>query len=1073
MKNIQRKIISLVLLCTIAFSSTISTVINAEEAEQYYYSEGFETVESAEAAGFIIDGKGETSIIDVSEIEGVVNSLGDGDKKALHMSNPGREPKRHSVYYDLGRAVTTGVVTVEITAMFTTTTMQQLGIQSSNGQSVVALMNEEETGIFRLNTNKHLDSKSELYKWCVYKFVIDLDDRSIDIYRDDERLATRSDYFEATAPDFGRIRFNMLQTTYWYTQSDLYVSDIKVSVAGGLSQEKEQKEIPDDYKASVGLLKALNIMDDNEYPDMNRKITRAEFAKLAVRTRGVTDSDLVAEDYEESVFSDVSSAHQLKRYIMYLYQTGIVSGYGDGSFRPEAELSGTDGLKILLDLMGYKEYVLAKGGYPAGYTIIGTQLKLSRNIGMTNNLTYGDAVTMIFNALHAKFPTLDYATEEELIYNVTTDNTLLSEIFGYSMDTGIMNASQYSGLSYKKSDSEINVEIDRVKYYTDNVEYANYLGYNVTYYYDKESNDLFYAYPDESNDVLTIGADSLPVVSENGTEFKMNYEDENGKQKKLTVSPLASGIRNGASLERALTKDDLEINSGTLTFVDNDSDSEYDVVLIKSYESYVIDAVDVENTCLYGKVSNNCVHFAEDYIIYQDGEQISIDALKEGAVISVLQTLGSNGLPLRTEAYVLTDTVTGTIQSTRDDYYEIGGKEYRLSPDYVVIESPIVIGETVTLLLDVEGKILAKDDNLSVAKEITGYLIAASPGTGLNDNTKFKILSENGQIYVLDSADKIYLNDNLSSDSTSLIADLKTTGRADSNDATQNTVMQPIKYTLNSQGEVRTLNTDYYVAFNELKTRYHRRPIRGFEDNPWEMFYTLKTKVFVISEDDVDESAVVKGSELQDDKKYTCQAFNKNDMGTAELIVVIGDAGAYSIEGDTPQLVVDKKTIVLNDNEEAVYKIDGYYRGVYDSFYTEDLTGVGSNLAKGDIVRMTHTENVIKAITEDFILNSNPAFFTNSSPGGNAYMVYGRLVGVKDGFFTLQTEIGSDKTFYPFEGKSSTRYFLIDQGNPRVDIKKISYNDIKLYTYEKNPDAKVFVRSSNGSPQDVLVILPN
>ena len=88
-------------------------------------------------------------------------------------------------------------------------------------------------------------------------------------------------------------------------------------------------------------------------------ITRAEIAKIAtyLKTGAAAAERLVPQNTK---FSDVPASHWASKYIAYLTETGIIAGRGDGTFDPEAAVTGVEIGKILLGTLGYgvkSEYV--------------------------------------------------------------------------------------------------------------------------------------------------------------------------------------------------------------------------------------------------------------------------------------------------------------------------------------------------------------------------------------------------------------------------------------------------------------------------------------------------------------------------------------------------------------------------------------------------------------------------------------------------------------------------------------------------------------------------------------------
>ncbi len=78
---------------------------------------------------------------------------------------------------------------------------------------------------------------------------------------------------------------------------------------------------------------------DNYAP--NRSMTRAEFAAIVVRALGLS------ADTGKSSFNDVSASEWYGGYVKTASDYGIVTGYGDGSFRPDATITREQAMTML------------------------------------------------------------------------------------------------------------------------------------------------------------------------------------------------------------------------------------------------------------------------------------------------------------------------------------------------------------------------------------------------------------------------------------------------------------------------------------------------------------------------------------------------------------------------------------------------------------------------------------------------------------------------------------------------------------------------------------------------------
>ena len=89
----------------------------------------------------------------------------------------------------------------------------------------------------------------------------------------------------------------------------------------------------------------------NGYPDglfrPDGIVTRAEILKIAANGAGIATDSFAGQN---AVFPDVANNHPLKQYVNWAQTTGIVKGYSDGTFRPEAVVTRGEAAKILLKI---------------------------------------------------------------------------------------------------------------------------------------------------------------------------------------------------------------------------------------------------------------------------------------------------------------------------------------------------------------------------------------------------------------------------------------------------------------------------------------------------------------------------------------------------------------------------------------------------------------------------------------------------------------------------------------------------------------------------------------------------
>jgi len=115
--------------------------------------------------------------------------------------------------------------------------------------------------------------------------------------------------------------------------------------------------------ASVSQLGIMTGYEDNTFRS-EEKVTRAQFAKIVTVVSGGEENAVLRMDAGQ--FADVTYNHWASGYISYAVANGILMGYGDGSFRPEQNITYAEALTVILRAMGYSAEDV---GYywPAGY----------------------------------------------------------------------------------------------------------------------------------------------------------------------------------------------------------------------------------------------------------------------------------------------------------------------------------------------------------------------------------------------------------------------------------------------------------------------------------------------------------------------------------------------------------------------------------------------------------------------------------------------------------------------------------------------------------------------------------
>ncbi|MBR5505886.1 MAG: S-layer homology domain-containing protein [Clostridia bacterium] len=343
----------------------------------------------------------------------------------------------------------------------------------------------------------------------------------------------------------------------------------------------------------IARVQALGIIEgDDGGMRLDDSITRAEFAAIICRMAGIPNPSGM-----NIAFADVPSDHWAKDYISVAVSLGIVNGVGDGNFAPDANITYAEAMKMLVCLLGYGSVAESKGGWPNGYIAQAGSLGILKYADTSTELAVrGEIIAMIGAALDVKIMEPDYGTVGDYLVSSNTiaanlENNLEAErfegIFEENAYVSIINTTPIT------DDGYITVGGVTMRSSSD---YSELIGAYVYGWVRENANGKL--------EVVSLNADenetNITTLDAEDTELTSTaaiYTDENDKEKKINISPLASYAYNGR-----LTTDEtpyVSITDGTFTLIDNNGDKAADIIMITEFESFVIDKLNAVNSSVY------------------------------------------------------------------------------------------------------------------------------------------------------------------------------------------------------------------------------------------------------------------------------------------------------------------------------------------------------------------------------------------------------------------------------------------------------------------------------------------
>ena len=166
-------------------------------------------------------------------------------------------------------------------------------------------------------------------------------------------------------------------------------------------------------------VRALGIMNGDSSGNLNLSgsVTRAQFAKMLVAASTYKDS-VGTGGTGYSLFKDVKSSYWASEYIKICVENGWMTGFSDGTFRPDKAVTLEQACSTVLKLLGYDSSTLG-GSYPSA------QLSKASALGLRDQVTAEKGKAMSrSDCMYLFYNLLTTSTKEGQVYAVTLGYTV-------------------------------------------------------------------------------------------------------------------------------------------------------------------------------------------------------------------------------------------------------------------------------------------------------------------------------------------------------------------------------------------------------------------------------------------------------------------------------------------------------------------------------------------------------------------------------------------------------------------------------------------------------------------------
>lgn len=775
------------------------------------------------------------------------------------------------------------------------------------------------------------------------------------------------------------------------------------------------------YASAVQELSALDVIsgfeDGTFKPD--ELVTRAQITKMIVDALG--EGSIASASVNTTSFTDVAagaSGHWAVGYINQGVSDGWISGMGDGTFAPDANVSYVQAQKMLVAATGYDIYAQAQpgGGWPAGYKTYANQLKITSGVQGADNddtqLTRAQVAKMIDNAMDAplckvvnyeyslngtRVPVLDVMDGEGKDYQ-----TLFTEKHDAYKVYGRVTATSKSGGSSLDPD-EVDFRVEKADNFDDEYVKASeerdaetmnigesgadkYLNTYAQALIQKNDDDEFVILsiaPAASNKTVSLAAEDYDKVDGNTLYFYPAGSNRNSVKYKMadTIKFYRNGVEDTSVTTVAKVAaliDGDETSSITLQKTTNygttASASEYDVVMMSTYATAIVDEVveksdeisvrfdDASSTIGENKMTVDLEDETKSYSFKLDGAEIKATDLQENDVLSIAFDMsGEFGKSEFYDVLVSRDTAEGRCTSKTSKVpveYTVGGTKYKVAEG---MEITLETASDYTLYLDHFGRIAKQDESANSSKKLgilDGMYVKASGGVVAEVITNEAKKVE----YNVDKTDAVEYAKLVFKTAPATLDDI------DNNDAKLDIQDRVINYTVSGSNKLTIKKTNNEIAAEEIKgesssdDEFKASTLRLGDIKMNDATVIVDVSDYVESNFEDDEFKVVAPSALSEGSAYVAYGYNKSTDGICRFVVITEGDNGYGVDTQLAVFVGSETTTVGDDDNRMAYEL-AYNNEVQKFVLKEGSEYDADSFEEGDVVVFkTNASNEIEEI---------------------------------------------------------------------------------------------------------------
>jgi len=702
------------------------------------------------------------------------------------------------------------------------------------------------------------------------------------------------------------------------------------------------EDVEGDYEKAINTLAGLGVVTG--YEDGTFKPERiVTRAEMAKLIVEILGyGDLVAGS--KSNFAD-TQGHWADAWIALAAGRGIVVGDGDGNFRPDAQVSYDEAITMIVRALGYTDDCNELKGmtWPTNFKVKAADLKLTKDVKIVGTgADRGGVAQLLFNALEANMVTVDTDGNVNYVKDGEDNKILLNAL--------------------AKKDRFVvapkHLDKDDKEYKGDIVDLTPYMYQDIKVFVN-DDDEVVYVTKVESE--VKVGEfrktdekdDGKVFIRIDGKNKAYDLFKEEGKD--ISIPVYYNGVEIKLDEEEMETGDTnlVDLHKAAATFVLNDNDEITGIIA----EKYT-DAARVANE-YNGKTK------LEGYLLpLDDDDEVdyskltvrgAVDTLEDIEEDDVIVLFAGKGVknakttePEKLVIEVVRDTVEGKITETnKDGDFFIDGEYYALSlyaPDALV-----AVGDEGTFFLDNKGDIIDFEPGSESSPVdyaiVTEFWDGYLTGNGKEIKPEITLVNASGEevTYNVKSTAKIKVD---GTDKDLLETETSEDGSYKVIKELDHENYAIVKYSVNSKDEITKMT---------LVGQVEKEDPEVTERDTTKASFVLASNVLVFNLDG-DDVTVVDDAKLGDKIDVLFEDENKNGEINFLFVKGLGSTDTYAF--------ITAAGTALNDDDQLVQKITAYVDGEKRTYLTDAIDTVPSSaIDTYTIYKLELDGDVIEEIT--------------------------------------------------------------------------------------------------------------